>query len=505
MSLRQRLALVALGGLLLSFGVGVSPPEARAEAETRPVSLGGYFRVMARPDFQGGVGSLGYWNLYGRLLNEGPWGMLELRVRLLDSRPGAPEPWTALQVRIEGGGVANAEKSGGLLGNFRLSQLYVEAGNILLPNVTWRIGTQETWFGDLGLYDMRPTTLFYETLGLSGRWSHGPGELMVGLGDSGFGLRGFEYSPVLTFGLPGRVRAAKHFELGLGGQLNWEPQVEGNRFAPHSTPGVGYEDWLRGEVVERFLADNPGQEEAFPDPVPRQSFGGKAVGYLGFGNLGPLRWNAVHVSFAHLQPDNFTTEDLDGEEFTIYTTELTDRRFVLTVGNEAQFTLLPDRLDLVWGLLYGDHWDEDNELAPSDHDRSYFSTVLRLQAYLVPTVHLLVEGSFAIEQSRNGNSWRNHGDSIFVSTGGLADADGLEYGDADERRTGQVKAGFVLNPTGPGIYTRPSLRILYGLQYSTQNQAYGNSFVESLSQFNEFGSWESHWHHVLALEAEAWF
>ena len=57
---------------------------------------------MARPDFQGGMGTIGYWNLYGRLLNEGPWGMLEMRVALLESRAGAAEPWTALQFRIEG-------------------------------------------------------------------------------------------------------------------------------------------------------------------------------------------------------------------------------------------------------------------------------------------------------------------------------------------------------------------------------------------------------------------
>ena len=25
--------------------------------------------------------------------------------------------------------------------------------------------------------------------------------------------------------------------------------VEGNRFAPHNTPGIEYEDWIRGEVA----------------------------------------------------------------------------------------------------------------------------------------------------------------------------------------------------------------------------------------------------------------
>jgi len=500
---RSPLLSLLLG--LAFFGLLSLPGLAQAEAAQQRVGVGGYFRVMARPDLQGGNGRLGYWNLYGRLLNEGPWAALELRVHLLQSRPGAAEPWTSLHLKIEGGAVANAESSGGRLGEFRLSQLSIDAGNVLLPNVTWRLGTLETWFGDLGLYDMRPAQLFTETLGLSGRWSKGPVEVLVGLGDSGFFMRGLEYSPVLTLGSAVRIRGGRWFELGLGGQLQYEPKVEGNRFAPHFTPGMGYEDWIRGEVVETFLDDNPGQADFFPRPEPTHSVSGKAVGYLGFGNLGPLRWNSFYASFAHLHPENFTTETVDGRDYTLYVHDLTDRRFSLLLGNEARFELVPDRFDLAWALLYGDHWDEDNDVAPGDHDRWYFSTVLRLQVYLSATFHLLVEGSFAQEVSRNGNRYRNHGDSIFESSGGLSDSEGLEYGDASERLTGQVKAGVVLNPMGPGIYSRPSLRLLYGLQYSTQNQAWGNSFVQSLSQFSEFGAYESHLHHVIALEAEAWF
>lgn len=63
----------------------------------------------------------------------------------------------------------------------------------------------------------------------------------------------------------------------------------------------------------------------------------------------------------------------------------------------------------------------------------------------------------------------------------------------------------MLNPTGLGIYTRPSLRLLYGLQYSNQQAAFGNGFVENQSQYNIFKTPELHWHHVVAVEAEAWF
>ena len=96
-------------------------------------------------------------------------------------------------------------------------------------------------------------------------------------------------------------------------------------------------------------------------------------------------------------------------------------------------------------------------------------------------------------------------DSIFENTDGVVDSRGLEYGDNDTRQTFQGKGGIVLNPLGPGVYVRPSLRILYGVQYSSQNNAFGNSFVETLDQQNDFGNTEQHLHHVVALETEAWF
>ena len=310
---------------------------------------------------------------------------------------------------------------------------------------------------------------------------------------------------MLSFGLLGRVQAGQHFEFGAGGQLDWGPEVPGSRLAPHDTPGLDYEDWLRGEVIENYDLENPGQLADFPNPEPTSTLSGRAVGYLGFGGFGPLRWNGTHANFIHVGPELRSTESYQGQEYTLYTESLTDDRFVFTLGNEAQFELVPGKLDLVWGLLYGNHWDDDNDIAPTDHERWYVSTVLRLQAYLSPVFHILLEGSAAKEVSKLGNVWRNHGDSVFQSADGLSDARGLEFGDASERDTVQVKGGVVLNPLGPGVYTRPSIRLLYGAQYSSQNQAWGNSFVESLSQFNEFGAWESHWHHVLALEAEAWF
>jgi hypothetical protein len=229
------------------------------------------------------------------------------------------------------------------------------------------------------------------------------------------------------------------------------------------------------------------------------------VGYLGFGDLGPLRWNNLFVSWQKLHPQDFYTETYMGESVDIYVHDLTDQRTMLMAGDEVQFRVIPDRLDVALAGLYGLHQDADNSIAPSNDARSYASAVLRSQVYLSPSLHLLLEGSYAWEHSTNGNTFRNHYDSIFAGSNGTQDARGLEYGDSDTRSTIQGKGGFVLNPLGTGIYTRPSLRLLYGIQYSSQNNAFGNSFVESLDQYNAFGNVERHLHHVLALETEVWF
>jgi hypothetical protein len=130
---------------------------------------------------------------------------------------------------------------------------------------------------------------------------------------------------------------------------------------------------------------------------------------------------------------------------------------------------------------------------------------LRSQWYIRPEVHFLIESSIAQELSINGRAYREHADSIFYNTNGTADSRGFEYGDSDTRITWQGKTGLVLNPNGTGIFNRPSLRVLYGSQYSNQNNAFGNSFVESLDQYNDFGNREQHWHHLVAVETESWF
>jgi hypothetical protein len=486
-------------GLLLTLAVLASP---LTHADAR---VGGYARIMARPDLQGGSGQLGYWNLYGRLLNEGPYAALDFDYDILEPEIDTHTPWTTVHMRVEGGSISGADPGNGRLDNFRLSQLYVLAGNVLLDRVTWQVGTLEHNMGDLGLYDMRPATVFFNTVGMSALLRTGSAELLLGAGDAGYAIQPNAYNPVLTAGGSARVGLGEHLQMGGGGQWRKESTVEGHIHAPYDTPNMGHEDWIRGEVLQRFRAEHPIHADRFPDPVPAKAQSGHIFGYLGFGALGPLSWNSTYVRWEQHHPEGPSSETWNGETEDLHTTELTNDRTTLLVGNEMQLSVVPEKLDVAWGALYGNHMDEDNDIVPSDHDRWYASTVLRLQVAITPTLAWLTESSIAKEVSRNGRNIREHEDSIFANTNGVPDTRGLELGDTDTRITWQGKAGLVFNPLGPGIFSRPSLRLLYGLQHSNQNNAFSNHFVTTLDQYNEFGTVEQHWHHVLALEAEAWF
>jgi len=491
-------SVFVLGWLLASAAL--------AQAQGDRVSAGGYFRISARPDWQGGNGRLGFWNLYGRLMNEGSYAALELKLDLLQAAPESNDLWASVHARVEGGSVGAADPGNGSLVNFRLSQLYARAGNLLLDKVTWQVGTLVYFFGDLGLYDLRPATVFDDTMGLSARYQSKNVDVLIGVGDSGFFNRGLQYSPMLTAGGAVRVRLGDHVELGGGGQLAYEASIDGDRYTPHQTPNVAYEDFLRREVAQRYVQDNPGQELLFPKPAAASAaVPFRVVGYLGFGKLGPLRWNNFFVRYGRLAPEQSYVESYQGRDYTIYTADLTRDRYQLQLGNEMQLKLVPDRLDAVWGVVYGRDTDFANTLKPTDANRTYVSTVLRAQVYLTRTFHLLFEGSLAQERSSLGNAYRAHYDSIFQSTGGISDSRGLEFGDLSVRNTVQMKAGVVLNPTGFGVYARPSLRLLYGVQHSNQQAAFGNGFSDSLSQFNQFPGSEVHWHHLISLEAEGWF
>jgi hypothetical protein len=475
-----------------------------AEAGTQ---VGGYVRVMARPSLQGGDGRLGHWNLYGRLMNEGPYAMLDLDMDVLEPAPGSGSPWSRVHARLEGGSIGSADPLDGSLQAFRLSQLHVQAGEVLLPDVNWQVGTIEHTLGDLGLYDVRLAQVFHETVGLSGRFERGPVDLVLGVGDSGAGLLGERYSPIMTGGGSLRLALGSRVQLGLGGEKMVQPAVQGNTHSVYASPSVDYEDWVRGEVVESFRAEHPIAADRFPDPELMGADAHAAFVYLGAGAGSGhfFEWMSTYLRYEKHLPEGPTEETYSGETQQIYTARLTDERRSLTAGTELKLNLIEGRLESVTGGLAGLRTDADNQIQPSDHDQRFYSVVSRLQAAATQTAGVLLESSWAVESSTNGARYRTHSDSIFSSTDGLADARGLERGDADVRKTWQGKGGVVLTPLGPGVWSRPTLRMLYGAQWSSENNAFANHSVESVDQYNEFGNVDQHWHHLVSLEAEAWF
>lgn len=494
-----------------------SPTEARADDDR--FSAGGYFRIGARPDFQGGWSKLGLWNISGRLLNESQWAALEMRLQLIKQTPGTNEVWTSLHAKIEGGSAHGADLLNGSLGDFSLTQLYAKAGNVLIEDVVWQIGTLDYYFGDLGLYDMKFAEIFYDTIGVSASWSNKYADILVGIGDSGYLKHSKGYSPVLTFGAAFRFRPEEHVEFGFGGELMAEPKVESSENAPHQTKfaadsHVSYESYLRGEVLKNFV-DSFGQSDEldtrFPTPDALSAFSFKVIGYLGFGKLGALKWNNLFFNFLRQHPEQYYYENFNGNEKRIFIKEWTDERYQFNLGDEMNLEIVKDRFDLTWAAMFGYHFDKDDSISASERNRMIWSLVARGQIYITPTVHILAETSFAQEKSLNGNLWRSSAGSIWNNDAGIVNVRGLEYGDIDTRNTWQGKFGMVLNPGGTGIFARPSLRLMYGVQYSNMHNAFQNSNVESQTQSNEFyktdfGSIpDRHWHHVISIEAEAWF
>ena len=494
----------ASGALLVGLSL-IFAGAAHADAQGDRFGAAGYFRISTRPDLQGGNGALGFWNLYGRLLNENEFGQLDMRLDLLQADPGTDDPFADVHARIDCTSFGQADANNGSLAQCHFSQFYVEAGNVLFPHVKFRLGTQEYYHNDLGVYDFRPTSLFTDTIGLSADYNTDKLEVLALVGDAGFAIRGSAYDTILVAGGIANFRVSNQFNFGFGTELRYEPEVKGDRNAPYVTPNVNYEDYVRGEVVQRFLEEHPGQENNFPNPLPTSSNSWDFMGFVEFGGFGPIQWNTLQLRFSKRHPLASTQETFGGRTYDIFIKGLTDERYALGGGDQLMLTVIPKKVDLVWAGYAEYDLDKDNKIQPGDNNRVIWSTVARAIVYLSPTVHYLTEGSIAQEHSLNGNVYRDHADSIFQSTDGVSDSRGLQFGDDDTRNTVQLKTGFTLNPTGFGIFARPELRLLYGLQYSSQQAAYGSGFNTSLNQFNQFVGPERHWHSVISIEAEGWF
>jgi maltoporin len=144
---------------------------------------------------------------------------------------------------------------------------------------------------------------------------------------------------------------------------------------------------------------------------------------------------------------------------------LTDQRHELTVGDEVELVLVPDRLELAAAAIFEHRFDPDDRRATSATWRTAGSAVVRAQLALTPYVSLLGETSLAREVAR-----------------GPAAKD-----------TWQGKAGVVLSPAGTGLAARPALRALYGVQRCSLPGAWPGA------------AGGGRWHQLVSLEAEAWF
>lgn len=424
---------------------------AHAHAATE---LHGYFRLMARPDLVGGDGRLGTSAFYGRLLNEGPWSLLDVRQPLVVGGEGAP--WGDLRFRIEGGGVAGGEPLNGALLGFRLSQLHIHAGGLGAADVEWRVGTLETTFGDLWLYDARPTQLLVDVLGASAAWTHGATELVIGAGDAGFSLRGPRYHTVASGGAAARIDVGEHGNLGLGAQVWFEPG-SADPDALRDTPGLDAAAWY---------GDLAAWARAHPDARAGQPVAGyawKVAAHLGVEDLGALRAARLQVVGQRRLPDAPAAAAVDGEEVLLGAASATDARYELLVGAEAELAF--GAAEVAWAALLDHRADLDDRTGRGPGGRSGISTVIRGQFPLARAVGLLVESSVARETAPG----------------------------AATKRTWQGKAGLVLVPAGPGLASRPALRLLYGAQHATVPDSWPGTPTGS------------RWHQLVSAEAEAWF
>jgi maltoporin len=497
------------------------------------LNFSGYFRIAGRYDGEND-NRLGWWTAYGRLLNETSWLTMQLDNHLIVPQK-ADDERTTLVLRIEGGSLRNADGGFGRLDNYRVTQIYLETENVAIDNFVTTTGTIWYNMGYIGIYDLYVSQIFWETVGMRAgqRWN-GRLEYQIGVGDSGYNIYNMRqttepnyvntgYNPVPTAGAVVRANLAdlkpfkaafpftNYFWVGMGAQFHVETENPGSPNAPHTTPNISYEDYLRGEVLKNYLKENPDRLDDFPNAESTSAFYYKATGWVGFNlkrKLGPVRlnWNDLSISVVRKRPDMAVREAWEGQERNIYVSSLTDERYEIYIVDEMQWSLIHNLLDMNIGLLYSSSWDDDNKISPGDNNRQVFSVVIRPQYYFTKHLHALLEVSLAREVSSNGNMFREHHDSIEESRDGLSYYRGLEWGDADTKDTFQIKFGPVFNPNGRGIYNRPSIRLLFGAQYSNVHAAFGNSRVQSLEQRNNFNFRKDvHWHYIVSLEAEHWW
>ncbi len=497
------------------------------------VEFSGYFRMMARDDFGAGSSTLGYQPAQGRLMNETPWLMLGVTTHLMQSE-NKRDIRSDLFFRVEGGSFRNSDSGFGSLANYRFTLLYLTVENAVFNHSHVQVGSIWYNMGYIGMYDAYVSQLFWETVGLRvGQKIPDKLEYFVAVGDSGYSMQqerlttntnfstvGYNTTPTLgalakytwtTSPVKDWFRWAESFQSGAGFQLMLERSPAGSPNAPYQTPGIPYIDVIRGEALQNWLLQNPGLQDYFPNAVNRSSPAWKASLWLGFNlkdRLGPVKlmWNDMSFSFVRKRADRFVDETYNGITKRIYTNDFTDERYEFIFADEMQWQVWKDRLDINLGTIMIFSWDKDNVYKPSEANRNLMTFTVRPQFYITSILHALMEVSYTTEFSTLGNLYREHYDSIEASTAGSPDMRGLEYGDTNRRNSLQLKLGPVLNPNGRGIYNRPTIRLLFGMQLSNVHAAFPNNYSPALNSNNVFSYGEDrHEHYMVSLEVEHWW
>lgn len=497
----------------------------------KPFFFNMYFRMSAQDDFGYNSPTLGWGPFYGRLMNETPWLMADFGYHVV--RPETPGGERAtLFMRIEGGSFRGYNVGQGSLGNFNINHIWLETENVLLKTLVTQTGNLWYNMGYIGIFDNFTSQVFYDTIGFRAGQRTKWFEYFAGVGDSGWttyrnrtydGWDGHQYATIPTVG--GLVKlnlyefqALKGFsnrfmpkwQIGTTFQMMWERENETLRGAPYQTPNVQYADVMRGEAFKKFMLENPGNADFFPWAQPARGNYWRYTAWTGFGGpeIGPFKvyWNDLSVRFEKKAPQIAVKETYDGETKDIYISQFTDERYEFSLYDEIQLRLLPNHFDLNMGFGFGKSWDNDNRIRPDDYNMTRYAFVIRPMWYITEHLHYLLELVYAREKSTIGNRYREHFNSIKSNTQGAPDTEGLEWGDTDTKYTYQIKTGFTINPAGRGIYSRPVIRLLYGVQHSNVQAAFGNSFEESLNRRNQFNlNRDIHWHHMARVEVEHWF
>ena len=501
-----------------------------------PYEIGLYFRIMSRYDFGANSSTLGWWPLYGRLLNETPWIKLDLDYDIIKSeKKGGPK--ATVWARLEGGSVRNADDGIGNLNNYRITQFNLATENTPWQGFVMQAGTIWYNMGYIGIYDFYVSQLFYKTIGFRVGQISKNIEYHIGIGDAGYSILqdrknaleqaghyfgNLKYNTIPTIGGLTKINLYKfnfmdkldwlgYIQLGVGFELFIEPKNQHNPVTPHQTPEFTYDSVFRKKAIRDFIVLNSGQANNFPIPEAVSASSWRFSLWVGFAlnlDLGTvkIKWNDLSFFLEKRHPWIALSDESNSIKKDIYVSNFTDEIIDLWLIDEVQLVLWKKKLDMNIGFALIWSHDGDNLNLPNNNNRIAFSVITKPQYYITREIHILSELSLAVEKSTIGNQYREHWDSIQSNTNGVPNKDGKEWGDTNQKFTFQFKIGPVFNFNGYGINTRPSIRVLYGVQYSNVHAAFGNTFNESLNRQNLFLSRQDmHLHHIISFEAEHWF